>query len=242
MNRLVPLALSTLIAGASMLAPHDASATVVTGVIQIDAPRLIWTPTDHSVVTPMDLPPIDGADSVARFTYDTERAQVVTQSATFARYNFSDSLSLSVTVNGYVYSVTATAQNPIMVTVGGGGPHVDSFFSINWFNTVRIADPENPLQAFPRLSFNLSEAGNLSSPALPTSSFSLAGFHDGDIWLESVAPRTSPERHYEVEVLYGRTATLTTVPEPPAASLVWLLGLGGLMAFGGGIAARRDAA
>lgn len=241
MHRLISLALPALVSGLLALAPVDAGAVVVTGTMAPNGAPVVIDSTVINPVTPLSLAPIAGPDYAARFTYDTALAHVVRQSATFAVYDFPNGgASFEVVVNGHVYSITATGQPGTNFQIAvGGGPGADSSFWINGPDAVRrTPDPTNPLPAFPRLSFNLGTTGAFASPALPTANFPPVNFGQQSLILESQVTRGDP-RYFQIDFNTRPFVITTNVPEPVTASLIWLLGIGGMLGMGRSAARRH---
>jgi hypothetical protein len=205
------------LAGAALVLAEASPAHAVIVEGRVNLSLADWT---GSYPAPLQLPPLGTAPPVLGFTYDTDRVAAISGNPRDdgTAYTFRDdgAASVFITLNGYTYSTTSFPGNDL--TFGIGAISGDNSFSIDL--EPRFADPSNPLPWLPKVSFTYGHRPDaFANGMLPTSgSFSASTWDDPDVYLV-----LEPPGHQQIRFIAVGDMTFTTVPEPRASWLLFLV-------------------
>jgi len=223
-TRVARHALSALVVASAAVAASPANAVMVNATATLA--YIDWFghgPTPAPLL--LGPGPPAGPDRIT-FSYDTAAAQQLSPN----RYDFTQSASMSLTTNGWTYSTTASASNPLEIRVTGGQGDND-YFSIvplgiasspGGARDFNASDPGNPVAAFPYVSLMMGY-GTLANDDLPTASFpgqNGLSWMDADVFLRS--PEGPGPVNYSMMFIVTSEFTITTtaVPEPSTLALL----------------------
>src|SRR5258706_3654234 len=222
-TRVARRALSTLAVAAAAVAALPSPAAAVLANATATLAYIDWFghgPTPAPLL--LGPGPSAGPDRIT-FSYDTAAAQHLSPN----RYDFTQSASMSLTTNGWTYSTTASASNPLEIRVTGGQGNNDHFSIVplgiasspGGASDFNASDPGNPVAAFPYVSLMLGYNA-LANDDLPTASFpgqNGLSWMDADVFLRS--PQGIGPVNYSMMFIVTSEFTITTTAVPVPATL-----------------------